>query len=247
MRKSQLNVFLILGVVFVMVFGLVIYAASKVTKKQTDNSIESIALSPGQNAPVRTYAENLLYILGEKALFNEVGMVTHDYLPDPTRMAQIVSDYITSNFDARLELSGFESGGMKITKQPISGVNVSINPTDVTITLNYPWTIKTGSARSTIHNFKTILFVRLGTVYNISEYLDGKITAGPGPYVLTPEDCNAINSKGGTDGVAPYVAVTTEQASGVVTITDYYTEKLYFQNPFVFKFKAANVGDGHCP
>ena len=248
MRKSQINIFLILGAFIVVVFGVATYTTTKITEKRADNELSNIALSPGQIAPVTTYTENLLYTLSEEALFNEVGAVEHAHLLSLDEMKNILIDYIKNNFNSELDLSEFESSGMEISKQDIGNVDVNINPNDVTVTLEYPWAIKLNNIKNTIYDFKTILFVRLGLVYNISAYLADKINnegAPLNPYVLKPEDCAYISNIGGQDSSGlDYVEATIN--SGVITITDRYTEKFYFQKPFTFKFGIANVNDGSC-
>ena len=246
MKKSQINIFLILGCLTIAIAGIVIYTNSRITEKMADGELENLALSPGQIAPLRTYVENSLYTLSEEAIFNGVGAVENEHLLATDEIKAIIAGYITSNLDTSMQLSEFES--MEISKQSINKVNISINPNDVAIIVDYPWAIKSGNVKTTLSDFKTMLFIRLGLVYSISEYLASKIIAEGNPstpYQLTNADCIYISALGGQDSSGSnYVQVTI--ASGLITITDRYTEQFYFQKPFIFKFKIANVDNGSC-
>jgi len=246
MKKSQINIFLILGCLTIAIAGIVIYTNSRITEKSTDSELENLALSPSQIAPLMTYVENSLYTLSEEAIFNGVGAVENDHLLTTDEIKAIIAGYITSNMDASLQLSEFES--MEISKQSINKVDISINPNDVAIIVDYPWAIKSGNVKTTLSDFKTMLFIRLGLVYSISEYLANKINTegtAPVPYVLKAEECDYIHTLGGQDSSGSnYIQVTI--AGGLITIADKYTEQFYFQKPFIFKFRIANAADGSC-
>ena len=246
MKKAQINMFIIMGIVIAAILGISVFAGMRINEKKADIRIEEISLSPGDIAPVKTFAENTLFSLSEDFIFNQVGNRLHDPLPGMDYLNDLIRTNIEANFHPRLDLSEFEE--MEIKMNEIEQTTVKINQDDIMISIKDPWHIKIGDNKRTIDIFRANLFIRLKIVHEIASRLKQKAENFPTPYRLSRSDCQDISDKGGQDpSGSDYISAEFDQAQETITITDRYTEDFYFQKPFVFKFKEGNILDSSCP
>ena len=65
-KRGQITIFLIIGIMIIVLFGIVYYAKSYNTKSTMENAPEKTS---GESAILKAYAESCIKDIAEKALF----------------------------------------------------------------------------------------------------------------------------------------------------------------------------------
>jgi hypothetical protein len=127
-KKSQVTIFLILGVVMVIVVIALVfmrnYSVKKTLERETINAKEVVF----DVQPIRNFVLGCLSIISKESL-NEV--------LDGTPAEEQLESYVENNIDACLDFSVFEEQGFEILKKEVA-VEVSIDEKDIAFKMAYP-------------------------------------------------------------------------------------------------------------
>lgn len=170
------------------------------------------------------------------------------YIPDPTQfldsISKKISDYAEVEFQKCFDKNTFKDIDILISgDQNKLKAQATINEEDVTVHLDYPLTIKTGSAESNLNSFEINLPIRLKKLYQASvKIIENMNKTADTPelamvlYYMAP-DCNDYDKNGLTNVYVRHLAGNTD----IVQFSDFST---YFKNYFktyTFQIAVKNV------
>jgi len=131
-RRSQVTIFLILGVVMVIVVVTLVlirnYSVKKILERETIDAREIVF----DVQPIRNFVKECLSIVSKDALDEP-----SDEPPDERPRNIQLEEYVEMNIDACLDFSIFEEQGFEISGEE-AVINVSINDDDTTFKMVYP-------------------------------------------------------------------------------------------------------------
>lgn len=185
MRRGQITVFIILGLVIVIIVGLLIASRQALMGERIGELKGTAALSPELREAgdligdcVTMVAGDGLTMLGlHGGYVDNEGLDTFDYagvdvtyvyyddenrLPSEEKMVEELAAYIKENARGCIsEVPGFE-----ITPAAIKDVEVEIEDEEVNFAVEWPISIKKGTLEEKVDGFTTTLPVRLGTIHD---------------------------------------------------------------------------------
>ena len=131
-RRSQVTIFLILGVVMVIVVVTLVlirnYSVKKTLERETIDAREIVF----EVQPIRNFVSECFSIVSKDSL-NELP----DEPPNERPRDVQLKDYVERNIDTCLDFSVFEGQGFEISKKEAE-VEVSINENDISFKMTYP-------------------------------------------------------------------------------------------------------------
>lgn len=134
-RRSQVTIFLILGVVMVIVVVTLVlirnYSVKKILERETIDAREIVF----DVQPIKNFVTECLTIVSKDSL-NE----PPDEPPDERPRNIQLKEYVERNIDACLDFSIFEEQGFEISEEE-TVIDVSMNENDITFRMTYPITI----------------------------------------------------------------------------------------------------------
>jgi len=189
-KKSQITVFIVIGVLLVMASIAVIYITQYYLPKK------ALPLPNQETEPIKLYiescakgiAEDGLYIMGRKGGYitntPPLNINFYDFnlsyfyykgsikMPQKTEMEKQLSDYMDANIPL-CDLSQFEKTGLTIKKGNAT-TKVNFAEQSTFITINYPLTISKGRLSASITNLSVELPVKFGKLYTSLGLLTSK-------------------------------------------------------------------------
>ena len=127
-KKSQITIFLILGIVIVIMVVVLIVISRYSVKKTSEQEILSAKEIVFDVQPIKNFVSDCLFIVsneGLKQLFEE----------DPIQVQLEI--FVKNNIDNCLDFSAFLEQGFGISKKEAT-IEVSINENDVVFKMEYP-------------------------------------------------------------------------------------------------------------
>ncbi|MBI4452013.1 hypothetical protein HY637_01160 [Candidatus Woesearchaeota archaeon] len=182
-KKSQISYFLIIAVVLIIAASFVFYIKSSKIESST-----SISKLPFETAPIKKYVESCIndlaipgvYLLASKggyiysyenALNTEHEQVAYhlefekESAPSKEFMEQELSRFIKESLNFCIwNFEEFNYYGLEIGQGEIKA---KIFKNEILIDADYPLTIKSGSSKITISDFKEIVPIRLGYILDV--------------------------------------------------------------------------------
>ncbi len=150
-KKSQVTIFILLGVVLLFVFIFMLY--------QTNIAPEDPSLIGKDALPVKTFVDSCLERIGIEATHKltefggNVNELVFDKIPTLRQMENNLSNYINGNIDDCLnDFEEFKSQGFVITAKRHE-VKTSINEQDVTFLLKLPVEVKKSGKPENLKEF----------------------------------------------------------------------------------------------
>ena len=131
-KKSQITIFLILGIVIVIMVVVLIAISRYSVKKTSEQEILSAKEIVFNIQPIKNFAQECLSIVSKNAL-NE----PPDEPPNERPRDVQLKDYAERNIDTCLDFSAFLEQGFDISKKEAT-IDVSINENDVVFKMEYP-------------------------------------------------------------------------------------------------------------
>ncbi|MCH8004196.1 MAG: hypothetical protein IH934_06220 [Nanoarchaeota archaeon] len=131
-KKSQVTIFLILGVIIVIVVVILVlirnYSVKKTLERETIDAREIVF----EVQPIRNFVSECFSIVSKDSL-NE----PPDEPPNERPRNIQLKEYVERNIDTCLDFSVFEEQGFEISKKEAE-VEVSINENDISFKMTYP-------------------------------------------------------------------------------------------------------------
>ena len=194
-KKGQVTIFIIIGIVILIVFGLIFGLRSILSKGNEEIILEN-------NPTIKAYVEQCLdevskdaiYLLGERGGYiygdeeldydNEIEIAYHffegkDVTPSLRNMENHISDYVGLNLEYCLDdFASFKEINMEIETGKMN-IITRIGIDDVNIILEYPLTILYEGKRNKINEFTTQVPIRLGHIHSIIKLITIKEIENP--------------------------------------------------------------------
>lgn len=194
-KKSQITLFIILGIAMIVFFVFMFTTKEKVEEKKTEKATTKTLLSDSELQSVKTYVEGCLRKVSDDLLFNKSPVYFHKtatvveypvlydsgweiggggytgeyfYNRSVNEIEENLSKNILVEFEKCLNLSVFENI-YNITKPDIDykNINVTINVEDIDIkTINYSIVLLKKNSEGRLDSFKVNIPIRLGLIYN---------------------------------------------------------------------------------
>jgi len=148
-RRSQVTIFLILGVVMVIVVVTLVLIRNYSVKKTLEREIIDAREIVFDVQPIKNFVKECLSIVSKDALDEPP-----DEPPDERPRNIQLKEYVEKNVDTCLDFSVFEDQGFEISKEE-SVIDVSINENDISFKMTYPITISNpvGGVKTEISEF----------------------------------------------------------------------------------------------
>lgn len=138
-KKSQITIFLILGIVMVIMIVVLIALSRYSVKKTSEQEILSAKEIVFNIQPIKNFVSDCLFIVSKNAL-NE----PPDEPPNERPRDVQLGEYVERNIDTCLDFSAFREQGFDISKKEAT-IEVSINENDVVFKMEYPIIITDGA------------------------------------------------------------------------------------------------------
>ncbi len=184
-KRAQITTFLIIGIIILFVIGAALYARSFLVKKTIEPATTTGTI---ETAQLKSYVELCLKSTGEDAII-QVGKtggfmdpvplpsmtyngtdvyywyyINKTIMPQKNVVESEIGNYIYFNLDSCLQnFTNFKAQGYEITAGKISP-NITISSDQVSLKLNYPVTMKRGTATAVVPDYETSVNVRLGKI-----------------------------------------------------------------------------------
>jgi len=191
-KRAQISTFLIIGIIILFVTGAALYARSILVKKTIEPATPAGAI---ETAQLKSYVELCLKSVGDDAVI-QVGKtggfmepvplpsltfngtdtyywfyVNKTIAPSKAIVENEISNYIIYNLDSCIQnFTNFRAQGYEITAGKISP-NITIGSDQVSLKLNYPVTMKRGTATAVVPDYEASVNVRLGKILDAVEAL----------------------------------------------------------------------------
>jgi uncharacterized protein (UPF0333 family) len=264
-KKSQITIFLVLGVVLIIIVGFIFYFNKSSAKSQSVVSVTQ-SLDSSDTEIVKTYAESCIKNTAEEALFEKIGLqggfidtnnapqstsylgndvpylvdVNNIYILSLGTIRDRLSNYVEVEFINCFKEDVFEDIGINISRDTgTTNAEVSFNENDVSITLLHPVIIRKDKSETKIDSFRVSLPIRLRALYESAVVLlDNIKNTQPDVYDIS-SDCNDYDKNGLTN--------VYFKNNEIIQLVDFSTYEEYYFNSFIFQFAVKDVNvDGNC-
>ena len=198
MKKGQITVFVIIGVVIVILIGAFLYNVNKRNKVQFEREIGDVSLELYAEQ-IQEYVEQCLYDELRNLLFHRLSLQGgyidpesenikwsrsgfikipywfhngEDISPELDYIEKQVSQHVQTNIDNCTDFSAMESlRKVSITVFDEINVNTTINNHSVLVQINYPVSLEIEDNKNTIESFNVNIKTPLGRNFNIAKQL----------------------------------------------------------------------------
>jgi len=268
-KKSQLTLFVIIGIVIMVFFGSYIALKMNVDKKKAEKDIEKVSVV-SESVPVKNYVEGHIKDLGMKAvkeLGKQGGYLNKSLMgvnitiietqvpvyldndieydrPNITEMEDQLAGYITEHVDEWIiHFEASKKSDYEIINPKINKTEVIITKKDITINVDYSFILDNEDVMSELHYFSTTVPVRLMTVYNVTNALINNMTKRDWPleqYNITL-DCDYIDSIADNLTLVYLLRTGYENITRVHILDAGYYNKSIFNDGFPFDFIVNNT------
>ena len=206
-NKSQVSMFMLLGILLMFVIGVGYYFVKNIEKEKISEK-QQIASLEASASPVKIYIEKCFkdssiksaYKLGLHGGYYKLpkGVLDTNYtiipfyyykgqnlMPTKESIESELSDSISSEVKNCLNLSIFNEQGFKISEGGQLSIKVSASDIKTAINFDYPLTIENNGVAQKVGKFSYEVPIRLGYMHDISAELVNKIVQEPGYIDLT--------------------------------------------------------------
>lgn len=188
-KKSQITIFVLLGLALLIGVGFIVYIRNSATKTADAEKISNL---PFDFVPVKNYVESCIENIGKDGIlligmhggyfilpeYNTRDRITKtayyfymdkNLMPFKSRIEQELSEYMDEELYFCIKnFADFKEQGLEIESGEINTKTV-IGPNNVKFKVDYPLTAKKGASQIKLDSFtKSINNVRLGVIYNVS-------------------------------------------------------------------------------
>ena len=266
MKKSQITIFIITGLIIVTITGFLFLNQykNKSVKIIDEDSLLSLENRADQ---ITSYVEQCLYEITVLALFNRLGLQGgyidpdteniqwqrsgfikipywyyegEDFSPTLENVENGLSNYLLEKAKNCTNFEGFISlQGIEIIKSDNPKIKVVINDNDVSVEYFYPIIMKIDDNQKTVDMFFTKVIVPIGADFKLAKDILIRMKQADVDGYNLESDCNELNRYG-------YVNIFPFNQR--VVIHDYETFlKPEFQRAFTFQFMHDLFIYGYCP
>jgi len=143
-KRSQITIFLVLGIVLVIVVVVFILTSNYSVKKRLRQEAINAKEIVFDVHPIKNFVDSCLNIVSKDSLENS----------DENYTEYEIESYVKNNIDTCLDFSMFEEQGFDISREEAT-IDVSINENDVVFRMNYPIIITSpvGGKKTEIKDF----------------------------------------------------------------------------------------------
>jgi len=130
-KKSQITIFLILGIVIIIMIAVFMVINRYSIKKTTEQEILSAQNFVFDVQPIKNFVQECLFIVSKESL--------EQNFEEESLQVQL-ENYVENNIDNCLDYSVFLEQGFDISKEE-AAIEVNINKNDISFKMNYPFII----------------------------------------------------------------------------------------------------------
>ncbi len=196
-KRSQITVFIILGLIFFLIIGLVVYKIADINKKKlgqqgvadysrvmpVENFVQSCVQLVGTEAVTKLGQQGRIY--PQAFIQSPTSSVSYFYYKGngffPSRVQYLeedISRYVMENLDECL--ADFSDFDYPIeTDDSRLRVKTSFNERDATIILEYPITVTLSGSKTTVSEFSAKIDFEFLPIYDLSKRIYEKTQAEP--------------------------------------------------------------------
>lgn len=127
-KKSQVTIFLILGIVMVITFATLILINKYFAKSNFRQEISYAREIVFDVQPIENFVEECFFLVSKNGLNQTF---------DEFSIREQLVNYVENNIDACLDFSAFEKQGFDISRED-AAIEVSINQNDIVFKMEYP-------------------------------------------------------------------------------------------------------------
>ena len=200
-KKGQVTVFMVLGFISLLVFGIIVGIRSYSQEQSVGSSQEQILEASQFAVPVKSYVESCLEKTGEEAIVFigehggyyklpklsepqlELPYYFYDnisYLLTKEELEKQLSNYIDNELFFCLGNFGiFKRQGYNIKQGDVSTIT-KVTENKVKFEVNLPVEVAGGTTLSSLDSFSTSISSRLGTIYDMVQKLMNEQVQNPG-------------------------------------------------------------------
>lgn len=255
-KKSQITIFIILGLVIVLIIYLLFMLQSAVMK------VSSKAKSPGEISPVNIYITSCLEKSSKNAIW-DIGLAggkedaaesiySKEYdipiyknnekeaeeIPSISEIEQGLEDNILYEFDKCFDINAIKNIGFEnVTVTSDISANVVINDKNIFITLKCPLKLEKQNFMSRISNFSITVPVSLGELYSSALAIMANAGAGTeeSPYDIS-QHCAEYDKNLFTNIYIIHDDEEMEDDENVIQLIDYSTFFSKYMKSYIFQF-----------
>lgn len=192
--------------------------------------------APMQSQPSASYQNNAVpyYLNGNNV-----------YTPVLNDIKNKLANYIIVEFEKCFNAKIFEDIGINIIKPSADIiVDASLNEEDVSVTLDYPLTIKIEKTETKLDSFGIVLPIRVKALYDSAVAMANRIkTAQPNAYDMS-FDCGIYDKNKLTN---VYLKNSNDGKAKIIQLVDFSTYQEKYFNSYIFQFAVRNVAiEGSC-
>lgn len=263
-KKSQIAIFIILGLVILMIVSLVVYLVNSLNEKKL---IDAKMQLPFEFLPIENFVSNciertsvdILRIAGKQGGYigmgyeqgkddeNKVSTFYHGiripyYYADNTLLPRLeeievmVEKEIKNKIIDCLNFTSFEKEFI-IEKPKDFDVDVKINNNDITVELIYPVYTKRGDKAEWIQKFRKQIPINIGSLYETAKIFVEKVKNSEQAYDMS-YDCNLYDTNGKTN---VYVKESDSFKNEIIQFMDYSTFYYNYFETFRFQFAIKDI------
>ena len=223
MSKTQVSVFVIIGILLVVVLSIIFISSTNV-KKQTFSSDQTTKILNLKADQIEDYVEQCLYDISTITVFNRLGLQGGyvdpnktgvpwkrsgfvkipywykdgvDYSPSIENVESQFEEFLSVYARNCTDFSSMESlEGIKITHPEELIFEVSINELDVSVLFHYPVVLSIDDTKKTIENFDTRINVAYGNNFKQAKRILQNLTNTDENGFNLRFECNNLNYDG---------------------------------------------------
>ncbi|OGM02900.1 hypothetical protein A3K72_03600 [Candidatus Woesearchaeota archaeon RBG_13_36_6] len=139
-KRGQVTIFFIIGFAILIAFGFIFLIKTNITEGVLGGETEESQMLLSEKASLKTYVEQCL----EETLNNGKQSVGLD--------EEMLEDYINNNLDKCVDLSSYESRGLKVSEEVVK-TNVIVNEGLIIADVNYSITLTKGDSLVEVSKF----------------------------------------------------------------------------------------------
>jgi len=275
MKRGQVTLFIILGLVIIAIFGVLVYYRNASLEqldviKERKSSIQEEAITNYVESCLKKVSDEAVWRIGyfggytgydENYVYYEDfnGDIFHGYevpyyldsyrsvFPSLEEIKSNLFDFIVLRLDGCLNFNEFEQMGYSVEEPNSEEIlnKIRINLESVDVKIIYPLTIKKEGSVVKIENFRVEVPLRFGVLYESAVTLVNSIRNYPLGYHIE-EGCDMYNKNGLT---AVYLKNDdlNDPNSKIVQFIDYSTYHAYDTASYRLQFAVKNVAvSGEC-
>ncbi len=181
-KRGQVTLFIILGLIIIIILGIIFYFKSIIFSNSDQEKYSSISpqiktIDEYINNCVKTVGEESILLIGqqsgyyklpEKSTENSIAyyLYKEKLIPPLSTIENSISSYVNVNLDSCIknftDIKGFKFKAEKVSAK------ASIKDKTVILNVDYPVKITKAKSEYQLSEFKSVIPVRLGIIYNVT-------------------------------------------------------------------------------